>query len=199
MTVLFHMHKTRLHLSPMDVWLEFMGYCSQAVEWSAFPRCKPQIRSTANSTVTFCNSFSISQQTSCHLLNLEAHYHAHKIQVVVTILSQMNAVRNLPSDIFQIHFNVILPPNPGLLNGLFPLGFQTTTLHSFSHTVHAECLYPSHSPWFDLFEVPMRPKLKSGSRVWNWHKLIVKFKLWLIYCHFICISVLLWGKTIDLN
>jgi hypothetical protein len=177
MTVLFHTHKTRL---PMDVWLEFIGYCSQTVGRSAFPRCKSLTRSTANSTVTICNSFSVSQQTSCHLLNLEVHYHALKIQVLVTVLGQMTAVRNLPSDIFKIHFNAILPPNLGLLNGLFPLGFQTTTLYSFSHTVHAKCLYPSHSPWFDLCEVPMRPKLKSGSRVLYRHKLIVKFKLWFI-------------------
>ena len=150
MSVLFHTHKTRLRLSPLDVLLEFVGYCSQAVAQSAFPRCKPLIRWTANSTVTICNCLSESG--------------THKIQLLVTILSQMTAVRNLPSDIFKLHFNVILPTNLGLLNGPFPSGFQTTTLYSFSHTVHAKCLYPSHSPSFDLFEVPMRPKLKSGIR-----------------------------------
>jgi len=172
MAVLFHTHKTRLHFSPMDVLLEFIGYCSQAVAQSAFSRCKSLIRSIANSTVTIYNCFSVYSNI---LPFIESG--THKIQLLVTILSQMTAVRNLQSDIFKIRFNVNLPPNLGLLNGLFPSGFQTTTLYSFFYTVHAKCLYPSHSPSFDLFEVPMRPKLKSGSKVLCWHELIVKFKL----------------------
>ena len=128
----------------MDVLLAFIGYCSQAVGQSTFPRCKPLIRPTANSTVTICNCFSVYSTNFVPFIESGTH----KIQLLVTILSQMTTVRNLPPGIFEVHFNVILPPNLGLLNGLLPSGFQTTTLYSFSHTAHAKGVYPSHSPFF---------------------------------------------------
>jgi hypothetical protein len=43
------------------------------------------------------NSHSASQEIPCLLWNLKAHYHIHKNLPVVTILSQMNPIRNLPS------------------------------------------------------------------------------------------------------
>jgi hypothetical protein len=114
--LLFHTHKTRLHCSPMDVWLLTNSGTM------AFSRCKPPLWSTAISTATICYSFSVSQQTSCNLWNLEVRYHAHKIQLLVTILSQMTAVRNLPSDIFKIHFNVIILSIPR--SSELPLSFR---------------------------------------------------------------------------
>jgi hypothetical protein len=78
-----------------------------------------------------CNSYSVSQQSSCNLWNLEVHYHVHKVQLVVTILSQVNAVCNLSSDILRSILMLFFHLYLGLPSGLFHLGFQTTTVYSF--------------------------------------------------------------------
>jgi hypothetical protein len=53
---------------------------------------------------------------------------------LVLILRQINPVHNLPSYLFQLHFNIILSFTPIPTSALFPSGFPTQIL--FTHTPH---------------------------------------------------------------
>jgi hypothetical protein len=55
------------------------------------------------------NTSSATQEIFRILRNPRIHYHVHKSPTLVPILSQINPVRILPTDLFNIHFNIILP------------------------------------------------------------------------------------------
>jgi hypothetical protein len=63
--------------------------------------------------------------------NPKDHHSAHKSPPLVSILSQMNPVHNLPSYFPKIHSNIIYSPRLHLLSGLFPSGFPTETQYAF--------------------------------------------------------------------
>jgi len=53
-----------------------------------------------------------SQEFSRNLWNLKVHYHIHKLQPPVPILSQINLVHAYPSYILKVHFNICFPSTP---------------------------------------------------------------------------------------
>ena len=58
------------------------------------------------------NSYSDAQDIPRTLRNPKVHYHIHNSQSIVPIPRQINPVYSLPSDVFKIHFNIILPYKP---------------------------------------------------------------------------------------
>ena len=58
------------------------------------------------------NSYSGAQDIPCILRNPKVHYHIHNSQPTVPIPRQINPVYSLPSDVFKMHFNIILPYKP---------------------------------------------------------------------------------------
>ena len=53
----------------------------------------------------------LSQYILSILLNPKFHYLIHKSPPLVPSLSQINSVHSVPSQLFKVHFNIILPPN----------------------------------------------------------------------------------------
>jgi hypothetical protein len=53
------------------------------------------------------NSYSASQEIPCILQNSKVHYSVHKCSLVVSNLSQMHAVHNLPPFSPKIQSNII--------------------------------------------------------------------------------------------
>jgi len=67
------------------------------------------------------NSRSASQEIHSRLWNPKIHYSVHKSQPLVPVLIQMNRIQSIPSHIFKIHFNIILPSMPRFSKSHRPL------------------------------------------------------------------------------
>lgn len=66
------------------------------------------------------------------------------------ILHQINPVHALPSYIFKIHCDIVLPSTLGLPRHLFPSSFlPKTTYIVLLFSICATCPTHSHPPWFD--------------------------------------------------
>jgi hypothetical protein len=61
-----------------------------------------------------------NQGTPHFLRNPKVHHRIRNSQFLTLILSEIHPVTALLLYLFKIHFNIILPPRPGLPSGLFP-------------------------------------------------------------------------------
>ena len=68
--------------------------------------------STQQSTFSKANGSSASEGIPHILWYLRIHYHVHNSPQVVPVLSQINPLHTLQSNLFKIHFNIILLSMP---------------------------------------------------------------------------------------
>lgn len=73
-----------------------------------------------------------SQEIPCTLQNQKVHYHGHKSTPRVAILSQINSIHTIPSYLFKIHFNIILPSMPSYSKWPFCFRFPHKNLVGIS-------------------------------------------------------------------
>jgi hypothetical protein len=77
---------------------------------------------------TACSSSLGRQNIPCIYGTREVHYHVPKISPLFSILSQLNSVRDLPSDYFQIFLALLYNLCLGLPSCLLPLGYHINNL-----------------------------------------------------------------------
>jgi hypothetical protein len=82
------------------------------------------------------SSYAATQEFPSLLWNPKAYDRVHKSPPLVPILSQIDPVHITQFYFSKIHFNIILPPSPGLPSGLFPFGFPTNILYTFLFTIY---------------------------------------------------------------
>ena len=68
-------------------------------------------------------------------MELEGSLPCSKQPAIMRILSQMTPVHALPSHLFKMHYNIILPPTIGSSQSA-PSGFTTKTLYTFLSSPH---------------------------------------------------------------
>jgi hypothetical protein len=81
---------------------------------------------------------------------LKVHYRIHKIPPTVPVLNQINPVHDLPTNFFQINFNIIFLPTPRSSKWSTSFRFphqNTVCICPLLRTCHMPC--PSQSPSFD--------------------------------------------------
>lgn len=79
------------------------------------------------------NTFSTRQQTSVILSNPVIYYRLHDFMSLFNTLCCLNRVQISISYVFEIHFNITLPPTPSY-SKLWPtLRFSSKTLHTYTH------------------------------------------------------------------
>jgi len=80
------------------------------------------------------NSHSCSEKIPHLLWNSAINYHVHKSLPLVPILSliePVDPVHTLPTYLFEIHSNIIVPSTPRSSKYLFLSGFLTTIFYAY--------------------------------------------------------------------
>jgi hypothetical protein len=90
------------------------------------------------SSVGQSSSWKANTQSTAHdiprvLLNPKVDYRIHNCQQLVPIPRQINTIHSLPSDVFNIHFNIILPFKPRYSKWSLSFRFPHQTPLCISH------------------------------------------------------------------
>jgi len=125
------------------------------------------------STSSKANGSSASEGIPHILWYLRIHYHVHKSPQVVPVLSQINPLHTLQSNLFKIHFNIILPSMPK--SSKWYLSFR------FPHQ-NPVCisLLPStqHMPCYFILLYMITPIMLGGEyKLWNFSLCNFLFRL----------------------
>jgi hypothetical protein len=99
------------------------------------------------------NTYSSSASKIPHILwNPKVHYHVHKSLALVFILSWIDPIHTLPTKLFELQFNIILPsiPKSSIWSLSVMVFYDLCVFPPKPCICLSSLLYVPHAAWFDL-------------------------------------------------
>jgi len=114
------------------------------------------------------NNSPSSQEVPRILWNPRDHYNVHHRQPFFLMLSQIDTLHPLKSDVSKMHFNIIIPSAPTFSKfcSFLQVSSPKFCMHLFFH-IHFACRAPS--PFFFFLGIP--------KNIWRGHKCTGLFKM----------------------
>jgi len=139
--------------------------CSQiAHHWSlSWARWIQLTNSMEQSPTREANSHSTSQEIPRHLWKPKVLYRVHNSPPLVSVLSQISPMQNIPPYFFKIKFNIILPSTPWSPKLALPFVFSTKFLYAFLISP-MRATFPALLILLDLIVVII---YGEGYKLWN--------------------------------